>query len=67
MVIFCSVEASQDSLESWSSSGFVAPESVVSPDSCDENLFDMISGPAGLMSELDDIADTSIPTIEELL
>ena len=43
------------------------PESRKSPVNCDEDLFDMISGPVGLMGELEDIADTAIPTIDELL
>ena len=58
----CGVDTSQDSLEICGSSGFEVPESVDSPE-----LFDMISELAGLMSELVDIADTSIPTIDELL
>ena len=56
---FFGVDTSQDSLESC---GFEVSEST--PVSCDENLFDMISSPTGQMSELEDIADTSIPTID---
>ena len=33
----------------------------------EENLYERILEPAGLMSELKDIADTSIPTIDKLL
>ena len=53
-------ETSQDSLESC---GFEVSESTP----CKENLYEIISGPAGLISELEGIADMSIPTIDELL
>ena len=57
---FCGNEMSQDSLESC---GFKVSESTP----CEENLFEMISEPAGLMGELENIADTTIQTIDELL